>query len=323
MPQRRIALTLLREQSNCAPLAVGRVNRAAAPIFDAATALTRTLPRAPYTWLMQGDWLRHSRNAWAWYSSLDVALSIPSRLILFAGLIATVVGFVYLNPEWAVSLFLALALLVAVVMLLVERRRRRSAEHESRTATVAAECAPHAIEIEPRVERDWDYGPRRDTSAYLIVARVKSVDGRVHSDATGTLVSVEPLDDGMQALYAARGAFPSGSLRWSARYGSDERARITPAGVDLDVFVFEGTDERGIAAYRDGSLRSRRDLMLLDGCDWRVTVEVAVADAHAQCVFVVSAGKQDPDDPLVIWASPEGTLFPPEVTRQPRDARGS
>ena len=292
------------------------------PIFNAAAA-SRALPQAPYNWPMQRDWLRHFRNAWVWYSGLNVALSIPTTVVLFAGLIATMVGFISGNPAWAASLFLALALAVAVMMLLIERRKRRDAEHESGTATVVAECEPRRIDIEPRVERDWHYGPRRDTSAYLIVARVKSVDGRVHSDATGTLVSVEPLDGDMKGLYAARGAFPSGSLLWSSRYGSDERARITPAGVDLVILVFEGTDERGIAAYRDDSLRSRRDLMLLDGYNWRVTVEVAADDAHAQCVFVVSAGKRDPDNPLVIRASPEGTLFPPEVTIQPTDACGS
>ena len=287
----------------------------------------RRQPHAPYTWSVQWDWLRRSRSVWVWYSSLDsnlnAALSIPAKVVLFAGPIATVVGFISGNPEWAASLFLALALAVTVMMLLIERRKRHGAEHKSGTATIVAECEPRTIDIKPHVERAWDYGPRRDTSAYLIVARVKSVDGRVHSDAAGTLVSVEPLDGEMKKLYAARGAFPSGSLRWSSRYGSDERARITPAGVDLDIFVFEGTDKRGIAAYRDDSLRRRRDRMLLDGYNWRVTIEVAADAAHTQCVFVVSAGSRDPDNPLVIRASREGTLFPPEVTIQPREACGS
>ena len=272
---------------------------------------------------MQRDWLRRFRSAWVWYSNLNAALSIPTTVVLLAGSIATVVGFISGNPEWAVFLFLALALLATVVMLLIEHRKRRDAERESGSARIVAGHQPRAIEIEPRVERDWAYGPRGDTSAYLVVARVKSVDGRVHSEATGTLVSVEPLDGAMKVLYDARGAFPSDLLRWSSRYGSDERARITPAGVDLDVFVFEGTDERGIAAYRDDALRSRRDLMILDGYNWRVTIEVATTGAHAQCVFVVSAGKRDRDNALVIRASPEGTLNPPEVTVQPRDVSGS
>ena len=34
-------------------------------------------------------------------------------------------------------------------------------------------------------------GREGDASAYLVAARVKSVDGKVHSAATGTLVSVE------------------------------------------------------------------------------------------------------------------------------------
>ena len=262
---------------------------------------------------MQRDWLRRFRRVWVWYSHVDTALGVPSRIALTGAAIVAASYFVSRNWELTTWLILTLALLVTAAMWFIERRRRLDAERESGSA-VAAERAPQAIEIEPRVERDWDYGPRGDASAYLVAARVKSVDGKVHSAATGTLVSVEPLDGEMKVLYEARGAFPSGVLRWSSHYGSDDQARITPAGVDLDIFVFEGTDERGTAAYRDDSLRLRGDQILLDGYNWRVTIEVATERSSVQCVFDVSAGKRDPRNPLVIPASPEGTLYPPEIT---------
>ena len=225
--------------------------------------------------------------------------------------------------EWVLPLIPALAFVIMVGMWFLEHRKRVAAERELASPAVVADRAPRAIDIQPRIVRDLAYGPQGNESAYLIVARVKSADSVVHEEATGTLVSVEPLDASMKAVYEARGAFPSGLLQWSPLYGSNERARITPAGLDLNIFVFLETDDRGRAAYLDGSVHQRQDMIILDGYKWRVTIEVAADGAHAQCVFDVSSGSRDESNPLIIRASPEGTLYSPVITTPPQDTPGA
>ena len=196
--------------------------------------------------------------------------------------------------------------------------RRRTGHLEQSTSNLAS----YAI---------WLTARRGNESAYLIVARVKSADSVVHEEATGTLVSVEPLDaeassSSMKAVYEARGAFPSGLLQWSPLYGSNERARITPAGLDLNIFVFLETDDRGRAAYLDGSVHQRQDMIILDGYKWRVTIEVAADGAHAQSTgSSPGAGRRrgtsvaimDPSSRPTRCATGAGSPAPPAATSSP------
>ena len=297
---------MIRRSRDCGSRPLGRTTEEA----------TRVGPYTrPMTW-NPGSGLR---NLWSGYSNLNSALSIPAAIALLTGLIAAAFAFVSGNLEWAISLILALALLVIAGMWWLERRRRLKAEDAGRGSAPS----PSSITIEPRVERDQAYGRQGNGSAFLVVARIKSADGNVHNEATGVLAAIEPLEDGIRAWYKARDSPQPGLLRWSSSYGGHETARITPTGVDLLVMVFEGTDEAGDIAYFDSTLQAHSESIYLT-VTWRITIEVTAADgARAQYRFDLSRGERDPSHPLKIPASPQGTLYPPKVTPLPEKEAGA
>ena len=170
------------------------------------------------------------------------------------------------------------------------------------------------------VERDQSFGPRQDGAAYLIVARIRSTDGRVHSEARGTLAMIEPVDEVVGGWYAARDAFQPGLLQWSPNYGNPSQFGLHPLARICSSWCSRIQIRRLESPTPDNTQRTQSPSLHL-ASPWRITIEVTAADgAHAQRTFELSPGERDPSHPLKIRFSTQGTLFPPVITVIPQDA---
>lgn len=210
--------------------------------------------------------------------------------------------------------------LVAGVAYAMQHRRRRTTSGDApvlHTGDVVDTKTTLGVKKEgfgltPRVEQ-FSNGVH-GSDGFQIVARVTSQDGKSHS-ARAQLLSVESLTGSSISI----GPIARGHLRWSRAHGGGEVAVVSPAGIDLEIFLFEDSDSVAHPAYADARLVSDTPIALDGG--WRVEVEV-MADGEKSwpATFeVVPGGPRISTE--VIHASAAGTLYGP-IT-QPAGSSGS